>query len=164
MKPSATAAMALGATALLLQGCPSAYQRTYNQEMQKLEAQQQAQQQEQERLHAEASKYAAVIYFQTGSAIVDEDGRRQLRWFADQMQPYPQVRFLIQGFADSTGGAAENQSLSDQRAANVAAVLNSMGIDVSRMVVQGFGTNYAAASNATAQGRRNNRRVEVTVQ
>jgi outer membrane protein OmpA-like peptidoglycan-associated protein len=156
-------AAALGAVALVVAGCPSAYQRTYDQKTQELEAAQRAEQQQQTALHAEAQKYAAVIYFAVGSATVDEDGQRQLRWFVQQMQRFPQATFNVQGFTDSTGSEANNQALADQRAANVAAYLNSQGIDMSRIVTTGFGAEYAAETNATAAGRRNNRRVEVTV-
>ena len=151
------------AAAVALSGCPSAYQRTYDQEMVTLQQQAQAQDAQQAALHAEASKYAAVIYFAVGSAIIDEGGQRQITWFVGKMQPYPQANFLVQGFADSTGAEAANQDLSLARAQAVAAALTSQGILPSRMDVQGFGTTSAADTNATAEGRRNNRRVEVTV-
>jgi OOP family OmpA-OmpF porin len=79
------------------------------------------------------------------------------------MRPYPQVLIQVQGFADSTGPDALNQNLSEERARAVARYLASEGIDNSRIVVQGFASGFAAGSNETAQGRRNNRRVEVTV-
>jgi len=149
--------------ALALAGCPSAYQRTYDKDLAALQQQGRQQDAQQQALYAEASKYAAVIYFPTGSAVIDQDGTRQLSWFVDKMKPYPQANFLVQGFADSTGGEATNQQLSVDRAQAVAAALAAQGIAMSRMDVQGFGTTSAAASNATTQGRRDNRRVEVTV-
>lgn len=149
--------------ALLAAGCPSAYQRTYDRDLAALQQQGQQQDAQQQALHAEASKYAAVIYFPVGSAVVDQDGSRQLTWFVDKMKPYPQANFLVQGFADSTGAEASNQQLSVDRAQAVAQVLAGQGIAMSRMNVQGFGTTSAADTNATAAGRRNNRRVEVTV-
>lgn len=157
------AAVGLASALLLLQGCPSAYQRTYEQQTQRLEMQQQAATAEAEAAHAQAQKYAAVVYFAVGSSIVDEDGQRELRWMVQQMQPFPQAMLDVQGFADSTGSEATNAGLSQQRAVNVAAYMNSLGIAPERMVVRGFGTDSPAASNANAQGRRNNRRVEVTV-
>jgi outer membrane protein OmpA-like peptidoglycan-associated protein len=165
MRATRGPALTLGlvAAAVLLQGCPSAYQRTYEQQTQRLEAQQRATQAEEEAAHAQAQKYAAVIYFEVGSAVVDADGQRELRWFVQQMQPFPQAVIDIQGFADVTGSEATNQQLSQQRAANVASYLASQGIAPSRLVTKGFGTASPAASNATSQGRRNNRRVEVTV-
>ena len=156
-------ASAAFASAVLLQGCPSAYQRTYERQTEMLEQQQQAADAREAAAHAEASKYAAVIYFPVGSAVVDADGKRELRWFVQQMQPYPKAMIDVQGFADSTGSEATNQGLSTQRAANVASYLTAQGIDAARLVTTGFGTESPAASNATTQGRRNNRRVEVTV-
>lgn len=148
---------------LLLLACPSAYQRTYDAEMQKLETQQQAQEAREQAEHAEAQRYAAVVYFDSGSAVLHEDGQRELSWFVQKLEPYPQAVILVQGFADSTGGDALNQQLSTERADAVARYLVGQGIDRSRLEVQGFGSNYEAASNASAKGRRNNRRVEVTV-
>ena len=151
-------------TAMLLAGCPSAYQRTYDADMARLEAQAQQQRQQQEQLHAQAARYAAVVYFPVGSSVVGTDGQRELRWFVQQMQPYPQAHFLVQGFADTTGSEAKNQGLSLQRAQAVASYLTQQGIDPSRMNVQGYGTGSPAATNATVKGRGRNRRVEVTVQ
>lgn len=153
----------LALLALALSGCPSAYQRAYDREMGTLEQQQQQVDAQQRAEYAEASRYAAVVYFPVGSAVLDGDGLRQLAWFADKMKPYPQANFLVQGFADATGAEEKNQQLSVQRAQAVAQALEGQGIAPSRMNVQGFGTASAAASNATTQGRRDNRRVEVTV-
>jgi len=149
--------------ALLATGCPSAYQRTYDKDLAALQQQGQQQQEQQRALYAQASKYAAVVYFPVGSAVLDQDAMRQLNWFVTQMQPYPQANFLVQGFTDSTGTEASNQQLSVTRAQAVAQYLVGQGIALSRMNVQGFGTASAADSNATGEGRRNNRRVEVTV-
>lgn len=144
-------------------GCKTAYNNAYNQEMQQLESRQQVENAEQARLHAEAQRFAAVAYFATGSAELTPDAQHELRWFAQQMQPYPQARFSVQGFTDSTGSEAKNQALSGDRAQSVAAYLESLGIAPSRMVVQGLSAGFEAASNTTGQGRRDNRRVEVTV-
>ncbi len=152
------------AAMLLVAGCPSAYQRTYDAETARLQAQAQQQRQQQEALHAQAARYAAVVYFATGSAVVNDAGQRELRWFVQQMQPYPQANVLVQGFADTTGSEAKNQGLSQDRAQAVAAYLSAQGIAASRMNVQGHGTGSPAAPNASVKGRRRNRRVEVTVQ
>jgi outer membrane protein OmpA-like peptidoglycan-associated protein len=156
-------AAALVLAALLAQGCPSAYQRTYDSEMQKLESEQRAADTQAAAAHAEASRYAAVVYFDVGSAAIGAEGQRELRWFVGKMQPYPEAVILVQGFADATGAEAENRSLSEDRARAVAGLLNTEGIGPARIIMQGFGTTSPAASNATAEGRRNNRRVEVTV-
>ncbi len=153
----------LGASLLLLLGCASAYQRTYDAETQKLESHQRAVDAQEKAAHAEAQRYAAVIYFDSGSAKVPEDGERELRWFVDKLQPYPQAVVLVQGFADATGGDSLNQHLSRDRADAVANYLAAQGIAGRRLEVKGFGSDYEAAPNASAKGRRSNRRVEVTV-
>ena len=155
--------VAVAVVGVLLPGCASTHQRTYEEKTQQLEARQRANQELEATAHAQAQKYAAVVYFAVGSPLVDADGQRELRWFVQQMQPYPQAMFDVQGFADSTGSEATNAGLSQQRAENVANYLASQGIAPERLVTKGFGTTSPAASNVTPQGRRNNRRVEVTV-
>jgi outer membrane protein OmpA-like peptidoglycan-associated protein len=137
-------------------GCQTAYNNAYNQEYERLKQQDAA-------AHAEAAKYAAVIYFPTGSAALDEDAKQQLRWFAEKQAAFPHATFDVQGFADSTGGEATNQSLSGQRAQACAGYLSTLGIEPARMKVTAFSTASPAASNASAQGRKSNRRVEITV-
>ena len=155
------------ALALAAAGCPSAYDRTYQQETQRLEAEEaarQAQQQaEQQEAYQEAARHAAVVYFAVGSAVIGEEGYRELGWFAQQIRNAPPAHLLVQGFADATGGETANQELSRERAVAVARYLESLGIAHERLVVQGFSENFPAADNATAPGRRNNRRVEVTL-
>ena len=159
----ARAALLLGATLSLVLGCPSAYQKTYDRETKRLETTQRAADAQAAARHAEASRYAAVVYFDVGSAVIGKDGERELRWFVGKMQPYPEVVILVQGFADVTGDEAKNKTLSEDRARAVASSLGAQGIAPSRLVTQGYGTESAAASNATAKGRERNRRVEVTV-
>ncbi len=143
--------------------CATASNNAYNKQYEQLE-QQNAQQQAMEAgAHAEAQKYAAVIYFATGSAVLDADAQQQLRWFAGKMTPYPQASFDVQGFADSTGADLTNQMLSAQRAQACASYLQTLGIAPPRMQVNAFSTSSPAASNASASGRKNNRRVEITV-
>jgi outer membrane protein OmpA-like peptidoglycan-associated protein len=159
----ARAAVVLGATLGLVLGCPSAYQKTYERETARLETEQRAADAQAAARHAEASRYAAVVYFDVGSAVIGTDGERELRWFVGKMQPYPEAVILVQGFADVTGDEAKNKTLSDDRARAVASYLGAQGIGPSRLVTEGYGTESAAASNATAKGRQRNRRVEVTV-
>ncbi len=155
--------IALFAVLLCAIGCASAYDSTYEQETQALEQQERARQAQEQAAHAEARKYAAVVYFDVGAAVIKEDGYRELRWFVEQMRPYPQAIIQVQGFADSTGQDSLNQKLSEERSASVARYLASEGIDPSRIVTQGFASEFAAKPNVTAEGRQRNRRVEVTV-
>jgi outer membrane protein OmpA-like peptidoglycan-associated protein len=155
--------IALVAALLLGIGCVSAYDETYAKETERLEQAEQARQAEEAAAHAEARKYAAVAYFDVNSAVIRDEGFRELDWFVQQMQPYPQAIIQVQGFADSTGTETLNQKLSEQRADAVARYLNSQGIDSSRIRTEGFASEYAARPNLTAEGRERNRRVEVTV-
>ena len=143
--------------------CPSAYQRTYDRETQRLEAQQQAETEQERAAHAEAQKYAAVAYFDVGSAELRPRDQGELDWFVRQIEPFPKAIVEVNGFADSTGSEATNQQLSKDRADTVEKYLESKGIDPSRIVTQAFSTQFPAASNENSAGRRNNRRVEVTV-
>lgn len=160
---NARAVQAIGLALLIAQGCSSGYQRAYDRETQKLQAQAQAEDTKDKAEYAKASRYAAVIYFDTGSAVVGKDGERELQWFVDQMQPYPKANILVQGFADTTGSEDKNKTLSEDRARAVAAVLTQKGIDTSRIEARGYGTDSPAAANTTPKGRNRNRRVEVTV-
>ena len=162
--------IAIFAVLLCAIGCASAYDSTYEQETQRLEQEEWERQAEAEAAHAEAEaalaearRYAAVVYFDVNSAVIKEEGYRELLWFVRQMQPYPEVIIQVQGFADSTGTESLNQALSEQRTESVARYLSSEGIDPSRIRTQGFASEFAAKPNVTAEGRRRNRRVEVTV-
>jgi len=74
----------------------------------------------------------------------------------------PSVRIRVDGHTDSRGSDAYNQGLSERRAQAVQAALGQRGIAADRLSAQGFGERKPAASNATSQGRYQNRRVELT--
>lgn len=149
--------------ALLALGCASAYDQTYQSEMDRLEGAQRARDAAERTAHEEARHYAAVVYFDVGSAVIKEEGFRELEWFVSQTRPYPKAIIEVRGFADATGGDAVNQKLSHERAENVARYLASRGIDESQIAPVGFASEFPAASNETPTGRKSNRRVEVTV-
>ena len=69
----------------------------------------------------------------------------------------------VNGHTDSTGSAAHNEALSERRAMSVASYLNSQGVDPRRVSALGFGPSQPVASNATAEGRAQNRRVEIQI-
>ena len=159
---SRTIAVLVAALALGL-GCQTAYTNAYDAETRRLEAERAAQNAQASAAHAEAARYAAVVYFQTGSAQLGTEAMRQLDWFVEKMAPYPEATFDVQGFADSTGSEGTNQKLSDQRAQAVSSYLQSKGIAAGRIYAAAFSTSSPAATNATAAGRKDNRRVEITV-
>lgn len=69
----------------------------------------------------------------------------------------------VNGHTDSTGSLAHNQGLSERRAVSVANYLAGRGVDQRRMSTLGFGPSQPVASNATPEGRAQNRRVEVMI-
>lgn len=82
---------------------------------------------------------------------------------AATLNEYNQTVIQVAGFTDSDGSDSYNQGLSERRANSVAGYLNSKGVSGQRMVVKGLGEQYPIASNATADGKAQNRRVEITL-
>ena len=70
---------------------------------------------------------------------------------------------LVDGHTDNVGGKAFNQKLSQGRADAVKKYLSDKGIDESRIIAKGYGDTKPVVSNATAQGKQKNRRVEFTI-
>lgn len=77
------------------------------------------------------------------------------------LQQHPDIKVRIEGHTDSTGSDAYNQSLSERRAEAVALALEGRGIPVQRVQAVGRGKSAPVASNDTAAGRQQNRRVEI---
>lgn len=76
----------------------------------------------------------------------------------------PDSKMVVEGHTDSQGSAAFNQDLSQKRAQSVRDYLVSRGIAADRITAAGFGPSRSIGDNATADGRANNRRVEIVVQ
>ncbi len=79
------------------------------------------------------------------------------------LNKYPRTLLDIDGHTDDQGSAEYNQALSERRAISVAQYLGSQGIDQRRLLVVGFGESRPIASNASAEGRAQNRRVEIRI-
>jgi len=103
----------------------------------------------------------ADVTFAVNSADLRPDFFGPLDRMAQTIQQYPQTTVDIIGHADSTGNPTYNQGLSERRASSVASYLISRGVQRERMLVLGRGDTQPIASNATVEGRAQNRRVEV---
>ena len=103
------------------------------------------------------------VLFATDSDVLRPGALDRLRPLADYLRSEPGVRVAIDGYTDSRGSQAHNQDLSERRAASVRNALDEMGVTRARFSVQGHGENDPVATNATAAGMRQNRRVEVTL-
>ena len=103
------------------------------------------------------------ILFATDSAALRPDLQSDLRTIAANLQRYPDSVVVVTGHTDSTGTAAHNQALSERRADAVAGVLISSGVPARRIQAVGAGQTQPIASNGSASGRAQNRRVEITI-
>jgi outer membrane protein OmpA-like peptidoglycan-associated protein len=103
------------------------------------------------------------ILFATDSAVVRSDLRRDIQALAGNLQAYPNTSVTIIGHTDNTGGASYNQQLSQRRADAVQSILLDSGISSSRILAVGRGENDPVATNLTAEGRSQNRRVEIII-
>jgi OOP family OmpA-OmpF porin len=110
-------------------------------------------------------KTKETVYFKINSANLDKTEQQKLDNIIQQTQNEKGYVVEVAGFADTTGNAALNQALSERRAAAVVRYLQQQGnIPIHRILTPaGMGTTHEAADNKTAQGRKMNRRVEVTV-
>ncbi|MFF7708909.1 OmpA family protein [Pseudomonas sp. NPDC007930] len=101
--------------------------------------------------------------FPTASAELSADGLRQVRKLAEVFKPTdgkPQA-ILVVGHTDATGSAEFNQQLSERRARAVGQVLAQAGIAKQNLYFQGVGAARPLADNTSAEGRAQNRRVEI---
>ncbi len=103
------------------------------------------------------------VLFETNSFVLRPTARERLAKVAGILLAYPDLRLEVDGHTDSVGTEAYNQQLSEKRAASVRDYLAQQGIPISSVVVRGFGKTQPVASNATAAGRQQNRRVELVV-
>lgn len=99
------------------------------------------------------------VNFRSGSANLEAVELSRLRPVIDTLQRHPNTRVHIEGHTDSDGSNSYNQQLSENRAKNVAFHLMDNGISRDRIITYGYGEERPIASNATAEGKRMNRRV-----
>ena len=103
------------------------------------------------------------VLFDTGKYTLRPLAREKLARLAGIVLAYPQLMLETEGHTDSVGGEEYNLKLSQQRAESVRDYLLSQGLAESQVSAKGMGEDLPIASNDTAQGRQQNRRVEVIV-
>jgi outer membrane protein OmpA-like peptidoglycan-associated protein len=101
------------------------------------------------------------VNFQTGRSALTPESFRVLDQVAGSLVANPEIRIEIAGYTDNTGSAAVNTRLSNARAFAVRAYLARHGVAPSRMLARGYGPASPVATNTTAAGRAQNRRVEL---
>ncbi|EKN44926.1 MULTISPECIES: OmpA family lipoprotein [Pseudomonas] len=103
------------------------------------------------------------ITFATDSSAIASSFYSPLNNLANSLKQFNQSNIEIIGYTDSTGSRQHNMDLSQQRAQSVATYLTSQGVDQAHLSVRGAGPDQPIASNADANGRAQNRRVEVNL-
>lgn len=104
-----------------------------------------------------------AVLFSTGSYTLTPTAEAALAKVAYNLQQFPNTDVTVVGFTDNTGSQAVNDKLSLERAQSVENYLAAHGISVARMKAIGQGWNNPIASNSTAAGRAQNRRVEIFI-
>lgn len=106
---------------------------------------------------------AGAILFGTSSASISETSNKTLDELASVAKGCKTGRIRVEGHTDSTGRAAFNKSLSEERAKAVASYLTKAGVAADRIEAVGHGQENPIASNSTVAGRAQNRRIEFRV-
>jgi outer membrane protein OmpA-like peptidoglycan-associated protein len=104
-----------------------------------------------------------AITFDTGSSTVHPDYVDEVALVARSLRDNPNSTVQVIGHTDDVGATAYNQALSERRAAAVATILTSNGVETWRVQPVGRGYHQPVASNDTPGGRSQNRRVEVVI-
>jgi len=153
-----------------------------NARAQAAEAQQQAQQSQQsaaearEKLRAQLNNvlettetarglivHMGDVLFATNKYTLKPDAQVSLAKVATILTLYPNLKVQVEGYTDSTGAPAYNQTLSENRADAVRDFLVQNGVPQGNVTAQGFGATNFVADNSTAAGRQQNRRVNLVV-
>ena len=103
------------------------------------------------------------VTFDTNSYAIQPQFQKTLNDVATTLASYNQTYLDVYGHTDSTGNDAINIPLSQNRAQAVSSYLTSRGVAQARIGTQGFGASQPVASNATPEGRQQNRRVEIKI-
>ncbi len=101
------------------------------------------------------------ITFDVNQSVVKPQFRDTLYNVAQTLREYESTTVDVAGHADSDGANDYNMALSQRRADAVAGILSQNGVNPVRLVSVGFGEERPIASNATAAGKAQNRRVEI---
>ena len=103
------------------------------------------------------------VLFATGKSDLNASAQMSMDKLAEFLQKNQNRNLLVEGHTDSVGSDELNQGLSEKRAASVKSALVKRGITSERIATIGYGKKYPLASNDTASGKQQNRRVEAII-
>jgi len=101
------------------------------------------------------------VHFDFDRAVVRSIDKPVLDEAAETLKDNPNVKIYVNGYCDAIGPISYNRTLSQRRAESVSAYLEDKGISADQLIPQGFGKTHFVATNRTAAGRAQNRRVEL---
>ena len=168
------AARLIPLTALMLGACVS--QSAYEQQGQQLQAaraQAAAQQSEIAKMQQEQKwVVAGDMLFPEGGYQLTATGKQALNQYVPQLQSLQNAKVVVYGYTDNLQvgpalqrrGVQNNIDLSSRRADDVVAYFTSQGVNPDIISAKGFGDTHPVASNDTAQGRAQNRRIEIVLE
>ncbi len=113
-----------------------------------------------DRMMSEGKFVTYGITFDVGKAVIKPESMGEINRIVQLLNENPSLKFSVEGHTDSTGNAASNQKLSEERSQAIVAKLVEMGIAADRLTAVGKGQNNPIADNGTDEGRAKNRRVE----
>ena len=108
-------------------------------------------------------RFQSSLIFDTGEYTFQPGAYDRLRSLARTLNQYPKSRVIIKGHTDSTGDDRFNQMLSEERSDSVRKFLIVENVAYDRITAIGFGEQMPVATNNTAEGRHQNRRVEIEI-
>ncbi|MCG9972347.1 OmpA family protein [Christiangramia crocea] len=103
------------------------------------------------------------VYFATDKYNINSKSEETLNKLAGIFKEYPQTNILVEGHTDNTGSDSYNLTLSKNRAQAVTGYLVESGIDRGRFTTKWYGESQPKYDNSTAEGRAQNRRVELAI-
>jgi chemotaxis protein MotB len=175
MKTDLTAvARVIPFTALMLGACvsQSAYEKQ-RQELQAARAQSASEQAQIAKMQQEQKwVVAGDVLFPEGGYQLSPNGKQALNQYVPKLQTLQNAKVVVYGYTDNLqvgpalqrAGIANNIDLSSRRADNVVAYLTSQGVNPNIISAKGFGDTHAVAANDTADGRAQNRRIEIVME
>lgn len=103
------------------------------------------------------------INFDTNKSDIKDSYNTRIVEFANMLKANPKLKATIEAHTDSVGSDAYNQKLSERRAASTVEALKALKVDTSKIKAVGYGETRPVATNATAEGKAENRRVEAVM-
>ncbi len=119
---------------------------------------------EMKRLQELLAELGGKIHFDFNSAELTSKTQEAVKSIAELLAKNPSEKIRLDGFTDSVGNAKYNEELSIRRADAVTALLKQHGTKDEQIVAMGHGMSMPIASNATTEGRFQNRRVELKLE